>query len=264
MSFAPKTESPTLSPSTPERRNTFQEAEAVPFGNGYFRVAPKWVSDRFNDHWSNGKTTGQSYCSVAGILCHGPINHIQGVYAGGKLVAWPDITRPDNPLDPNYWSVMIEFGGADADLGPTNRMRVYWGREDQPADSWLASTSGQDHPPYLGQVLIVFERLHCGQIQANSQQRPALPNIELSVIRLPSPSMPSGLRLPATVGSDRWRGINLISGLWDILTHPRAGAGLTTSFLDQADWVAKAAALEDGTKPAAGLAGGFARGSSRP
>lgn len=255
MSFAPKTESPALSPSTPERRNTFQEAQAVPFGNGFFRVAPKWVSDRFNDHWSNGKQSGQAYCSVVGILCHGPIDFVQGIYSGGKLVAWPDIGRPDNPLDPDYHSVTIEFGGADPDLGTSNRVRVHWGREDQPVDSWLVSTSGQDHPPYPGQVVVVFERLHCGQIQANSQQRPALPNIEFSVARLPSPSVPSGLRLPAALGAARWRGINLVSGLWDALTHPRAGAGLTSAALDEADWVAKAGALESGAKPAAGLSG---------
>lgn len=257
MSFAQKTESPALTPTTPDRRNTYREAEAVPFGNGYFRVAPKWITDRFNDHWSNGKTTGQAYCSVAGVLCHGPIQHVRAIYAGGDLVAVLDVSRPTNPLDPDYYFTTIEFGGTDADLGVSNRVRFYWGDESQPVDSWLTTTTGQDHPPYKGQTLVVFERLHCGQIQANSQARPALPNIEFTVYRLPSPSMPSGLRIPASLpgGVAQFRGVNLISALWDFLTHPRGGLGLTSSILDQSDWTAKAEALEDGTKPASGLYG---------
>jgi len=257
MSFAQKTESPALTPTTPDRRNTFREAEALPFGNGYFRVAPKWITDRFNDHWSNGKTTGQAYCSVAGVLCHGPIQHVRAVYAGGELVAVLDISRPTNPLDPDYYYTVIEFGGTDADLGVTNRVRFYWGDEAQPVDTWLTTTTGQDHPPYKGQALVVFERLHCGQIQANSQARPALPNIEFTVYRLPSPSMPSGLRLPASLpgGVAQFRGVNLLSATWDFLTHARGGLGLTGTILDQSDWTAKAEDLEDGTKPASGLYG---------
>ena len=257
MSFAQKTENPALTPTTPDRRNTFREAEAVPFGNGYFRVAPKWITDRFNDHWSNGKTTGQAYCSVAGVLCHGPIQHVRAVYAGGDLVAVLDVSRPTNPLDPDYYYTVIEFGGTDADLGVTNRVRFYWGDEDQPVDTWLTTNSGQDHPPYKGQTLVVFERLHCGQIQANSQAQPALPNIEFTVYRLPSPSMPSGLRFPASLpgGVAQFRGVNLLSAMWDFLTHARGGLGLTSTILDQSDWTTKAEDLEDGTKPASGLYG---------
>lgn len=257
MSFAQKTESPALTPTTPDRRNTYREAEALPFGNGYFRVAPKWITDRFNDHWSNGKTTGQAYCSVAGVLCHGPIQHVRAIYAGGDLVAVLDVSRPTNPLDPDYYFTTIEFGGTDADLGVSNRVRFYWGDESQPVDSWLTTTTGQDHPPYKGQTLVVFERLHCGQIQANSQARPALPNIEFTVYRLPSPSMPSGLRIPASLpgGVAQFRGVNILSATWDFLTHARGGLGLTSSILDQSDWTTKAEDLEDGTKPASGLYG---------
>ena len=79
-------------------------------------------------------------------------------------------------------------------------------------------------PAYKGQTLVVFERLHCGQIQANSQARPALPNIEFTVYRLPSPSMPSGLRIPASLpgGVAQFRGVNILSATWDFLTA-RAG-----------------------------------------
>jgi hypothetical protein len=256
MSFTQNNDIPGASPATPGRQNTYKEAESVPFGNGYFRVAPKWITDRFNDHWSNGKNTGQAYCSVAGILCHGPIDKVRAVYAGGEAVGLFDVTRPSDPADPNYYCFSAEFGGIDKELmSATHRFTIYWGREDQPADAWLQATTGQQHPPYRGQALVIFQRIHCGQIQANSQSRPPLPNIEFSVIRLVSPSVPSGLRLPASVGASQFRGVNLISGLWDILTHQRGGLGLGADFLDQADWLAKAVALEIGSKPAAGLYG---------
>jgi len=257
MSFANKVESPALNPTTPDRRNTYREAESLPFGNGYMRLAPKWITDRFNDHWSNGKTTGQAYCSVAGVLCHGPIQHIRAIYVGGEGVGVFDVSRPTNPADPDYYYTTIEFGGADADLGVSNRMRFYWGDEAQPVDSWLVSTTGQDHPPYKGQTLVIFERLHCGQVQANSQAQPSLPNIEFTVYRLPSPSMPAGLRFPAALpgGTAQFRGVNIVSGIWDFLTHARGGLGLTSATLDQADWTSNASNIETGAKPAAGLYG---------
>jgi hypothetical protein len=255
MSFSQKPETAGLSPSAPGRRNTFTEAESVPFGLGYFRVAPKWITDRFNDHWSNGKTTGQAYCSVAGILCHGPIDKVRSIFQAGAEIMILDRVRPDNPADPDYWYLSAQFGGPDKELGPTWSLRLYWGRENQPADAWLQQKTGQDHPPYQGQAYVIFERAHCGQIQADSKARPALPNIEFSVQRLVSPSAPSSLRLPQSIGPAEFRGVNIVGGLWDILTHQRGGLGLTSSFLDEDYWSEKAQALENGQKPAAGLFG---------
>lgn len=254
MSFlAPKVDSPVTNRTTQARLSTYREAEPLPFGNGFFRVAPKWITDRFNDHWSNGSQTGQAFCSAAGLLVHGPIDYVRCIFRAGTCVALVDLQRSDNPADPNYWYGSFEFGGSDPQVGVMNKGRIYWGRENQPADAWLRTMTGQQHPPYRGQAYVVLERVHCGQIQAKSQARPALPQIEFSIVRLVSPTVPAGLRLPASLGANKFLGVNPVSALYDVLTHRRGGLGVT--LLDDADWLAKAEGLETGTKKAGGVYG---------
>ena len=244
---------PAATTTNAARVNTYRQAEAVPFIVGTGRVAPKWISDRFNDHWSNGKMTGQAYCSIVGVLCHGPVDKIGAVFQGGAEIWNVNLTRSGGAT---YGS--FSFGGPDSQFGPTYVGRIYYGTDEQTADAWLVAKTGQDHPPMRGMCYVVFERLHCGQVQADSRAQPAVPNIEFAVSRLPSPTIPASVRFPTSLDSEWWRGVNPVSALYDILTHPRAGLDCA-EYLDTAAWAAAAQGIEDGSKRVFGADGLYAR-----
>ena len=75
MSFLfPKTQSPQLDASDSRQDDSYQESTPLSWVRGQGQVAMTWISDRFNDQWSNGSSTGQAYCSCVGMICHGGSN----------------------------------------------------------------------------------------------------------------------------------------------------------------------------------------------
>lgn len=252
----PKPESPALAPAGPARGNTWKEATEVPFFNGIAKVGVQWITNRFNDRWSDGKQTGQNFCSIAGILPHGPLSQIRGFYYNGEIFADLNVSRPDNPADPHYWKTPFSFGGADPVVGNAIQGWVWWGREDQPVDEWLQTALGHPIPAYRGLPLVVFTTLHTGQVQANSKARPAVPNIQFMCYRIPD-AIPAGIKHPAAIDESLGSGINPVSALYDFLTHPRAGFGTGAPF-HTANWAERATGLQNGTIRAGGVFGGDA------
>lgn len=118
------------------------------------------------------ETTTYSYsCSVAVLLCEGPIKGVRRVWANKRLV----------------------YDASVANTGPTkdpalHGMRVYLGTEDQEVDPLIEATDGPS-PAYLGYAYVVFEDFAL----AEYANRP--PQFEFEVVTVGAASQAPPVRL---------------------------------------------------------------------
>lgn len=99
-------------------------------------------------------------------------------------------------------------------------LRLRWGTETTAADTYLP-ISGTNHPPYRGVTLAILQSFFLGLNQTNFQ------NAEFVLSRIPT---------PAWLTNPAWANIsdeaNPACVLYDLLTHPRIGIGLTIADFD--------------------------------
>jgi hypothetical protein len=110
-------------------------------------------------------------------------------------------------------------------------LRLFWGTETQPADHYL-QVSGTNHPPYRGVCYGVFYKIWLGLNQTNIQ------NVEVALARCPTaPWLTNAAH--ANISNEA----NAAVIYYELLTHPRAGLGLTAADFDTAALAAVADTL---------------------
>ncbi len=159
------------------RASTNEQARPIPYLAGKNRIGITWISDFFDVRTDavtreTGKdqtsTVGYNYyASIAGLLCHGPLDSISSIYFNGELVWSGNITRGAEDF-------------VDITIAGHGQMRLYWGTGTQTTDTYLQS-SGYDHPPYKYQAYVIFQQVFLGFNQTNA------PNVEIICARYPKP-----------------------------------------------------------------------------
>jgi Putative phage tail protein len=208
-----------------------EQAKPIPYLAGKNRIAVTFISEVFDikktavtrDVGKQKTRTGTSYFfSFAALVCHGPVDGIHEIWLNGEKV-WP--VKDSDPvegmlrgvLNPDYVDITLEDYGL---------IRLYWGTETQERDAYLynfggaLNGTGPEHPPYRGQCYLVAHQLFAGFNQSNVQ------NFEVVVSRYPELGAS-----PATIGTDA----NPINVLYEWMTHPRIGRGISEDFFDAED-----------------------------
>lgn len=142
----------------------------------------------------------------------------------------------------NGYSILFEISlptlfanGADSTeitLPNFGTATIHWGTLTQPADEYLISQSGIQHPPYKGICYIVFNQLFLGFNQTNAQ------NVEVVMTRTPAFAWQSN-QAHALI-NETYGDCNPGNIIADLLLNPRAGLGLVpgvdvnTAMLDAA------------------------------
>lgn len=217
MSFlAPKQKTPAQSAT----RQPYDHGGAVPAVFGRARVPLRLIESPFNrkEH-GHGQTrpTGISY-SLALAACHGPVDRLYAIYMGGYMI-WSlsgyrgDESNPGGqPGSPNWSEYQAgshygdgrDRGGSGGGPDYQNRMRVYWGTQEQSPDPFLNGTDrsyphalnpgriiteralqGHPHPAYRGICYVVFYGLHLDDGEAEVRGNASIPQLEAEVFVTP-------------------------------------------------------------------------------
>lgn len=206
-----------------QRTDTVEQARPLPWFCGVVRVGLTWLGQPFNvlakpityDTKKQEVIAGYDYyAGAAGLVGVGEVQSLEAVYFDEHLAFEGPIRNDGDPVE-----ITIEGFGT---------MKIYWGSDDQTVDGSLAALATgvvvapnpeENHPAYRGQCYVVFDQLYLGE------GRTAFPNVEVVVTRWPQPSW---MTAAANVQGD----CNPVAVLWDVLTNPMFGYGLSESRLD--------------------------------
>ena len=212
----------------PRRLSTNEQARPVPLLYGRDRIGVTFITEAFSPRATEVKqdvpkkaedvVTGWNYyASFAGLICHGPIDAVRGIFFDGQKV-WPisgsGIVRDGS--NPDYAPITIEGWGT---------WRLYWGTESQGIDATLADlallSEPIKHPAYKGFAYFVALDQFLGY-QSNK-----VPLIEVEVERYLENHFGVGGEYSAwltgrTIGQD----INPLVAAVDMLVSSRYGLGL--------------------------------------
>lgn len=136
----------------------------------------------------------------------------QSGYISAQVRLNPVLRDEDNP----------DF--ADITIPDYGILRIYWGTETQPQDTYLNTVSGNVHPAYLGQCYIVFRQLWFGFNQTN------VPNVEVVVARAPLPTWAS--EETGQIGDSNNPDANPAYIIGDMFQNPRSGLALSDEDID--------------------------------
>lgn len=199
------------------------------------------------------------YGSIAGLVCEGPVDELNGLIVDGKMV-WPsapwwengkeyfgnDLVKylgrvweavgdhtadPTNaPPNPTYWQVFRVDLTAEANPYPFTvegfgQAYLYRGTDDQELDTVdevVLSSNG--HPNYRGYCVLVLKQFLFGR------ERTSAPNVEIVVRRKPRCAILTGG--PALFDDDGQA--NPLMCLAELISNQRSGLGL--SLLDASTW----------------------------
>lgn len=103
------------------------------------------------------------YLGMHMVLCHGPIDHISGIYVDNRL-AWPNETNEETLTEGGRITVNAEelFGGAKREGGVSGDVDVEMGASNQTVNSYLVSQLGIDIPAFRGVVGAVLNQCYLG------------------------------------------------------------------------------------------------------
>lgn len=195
-----------------------------------------WISDIHNPQYVEVKskvgkktqTTGHDiFGDVVGLACFGLTESFHAIESGNEIVWEGDITRPDDPEHPNYWTYWVDTA--------VGRFYIYWGRPDQPVDTAVLTALGEanadlEHPAYRNQTYVVCQRYNF----AGSESPPST---RILLRRAPKPALGTF----AIQNSEQ--GESLAAALLELATNPITGAGMPAAHFDAAQWEAFSAAI---------------------
>ena len=214
----------------------------------------KWISPAY-DYWTKNirekvgkksKTVAKDvFCTIAGAICHGPIDRINKIYYSGDVIWQTGYTFRDGQTSQTIRTDMGNF-------------IVHRGTQTQPYDNYLQSklqgwnsgatsqwnqsygstqnyikavvghsptVTNYSHGRYPGVAYVICDDLSCGR---NSS---SVPNIEVSVSR--SVQVPDWLNVDTSLASN---GCNPIAILAELLTRPELGVELQEEDINVAAW----------------------------
>lgn len=227
MSFGGKTDL-ALDLTNPEqdRNSTYQEATPLPDVRGNGNLGLIWICKNTEPKLTKvGSTHFHYHGSIAGLLNHGIVKWIGTISINGKVVDNLDYTWNGSET---YHDFTIDTDGGHTTVQTS--VRVYFGTETQTADSILNAFHAQTHPAYRGQAYIVFQNLYGGDGTFR------VPNVTVQF------RSTCEFDYDATTYGDTafGTGINPVTHLHHMVTHPRAGLGIDEdAAFDMADMAAK-------------------------
>lgn len=235
MSFGSSSAQPNQKPKplgiSENRLSGSEQAKPIPYLGGRNRIAVTFISEVFDikktavtrDVGKQKTRTGTSYFfSFAALVCHGPVDGIHEIWLNGEKI-WPvKAADPEDGLvrsvsNPDYVDITAEDYGL---------IRLYWGTETQERDTYLYNFggaldhTGPEHPPYRGQCYLLAHQLFAGFNQSNVQ------NFEVVVSRYPALGSS-----PSSIGYDA----NPVNILYEWMTNPRLGRGISEDLIDTSD-----------------------------
>jgi hypothetical protein len=227
MSFGGKTDL-ALDLTNPEqdRNSTYQEATPLPDVRGNGNLGLIWICKNTEPKLTKvGSTHFHYHGSIAGLLNHGIVKWIGTISINGKVVDNLDYTWNGSET---YHDFTIDTDGGHTTVQTS--VRIYFGTETQTADSILNAFHAQTHPAYRGQAYIVFQNLYGGDGTFR------VPNVTVQFRSTCEFDYDASTYGDTAFGT----GINPVTHLHHMVTHPRAGLGIDedTAF-DMADMAAK-------------------------
>ena len=192
-----------------------------------------------------GSGTTDYYGTIACVIGKGPLYGLKTIILNGETV-WPNAT-----LSVGKFAFVVSVGAGvllrSGSANPVNLttkygvIRLYWGTEDQTADTTL--NGYEEHPPYKGIAYAVFVDFNFGQA-TNAY------NAEFILLAAPQQSVVTGDS--AAEALDNAQTCNPVVATAEILISP-AWLGLDPAQLDQASFQATADAMQamiaDGSAP---------------
>ncbi|MBX3736751.1 MAG: hypothetical protein KF715_08685 [Candidatus Didemnitutus sp.] len=169
------------------------------------------------------QTTGHEvYADLAGVTNVGLVDAITKLELNKEIVWEGMITRPTNPLHPDYWRATIATG--------VGTFYFYWGRADQPVDDIVlgplrAIDPTRKIPAFRHQGVFIGKRVAFGQSTS-------APSPRLWLRRAPKPPVGNF----SFENSDQ--GESLVGGALELLLHPIYGAKAANSVVTAAQWEA--------------------------
>lgn len=218
---------PKLAALDESKTATVEQGRPVPWFCGTARLGVTWLGQPYNlkteaivqDTKKEDIVTGYDYYGgAAAIVSIGVVDRLEAVYFDDEKIWEGPLVRGEDPFE----EITIEGRGL---------MRIYWGTEDQPLDTTLeglapgvaeAGNPEELHSAYRGQCYIVFPQLLLGEA------RTQFANVELVLARWPQPVW---MNTTSNVQGD----CNPVAVLWDIMTNPFFGLGLSEDRMDTTD-----------------------------
>lgn len=245
-------------------RQSYDFTGGLPVPYGRVRLGLKYIETPWNyrAESSGSKSAEWIAYSLAGVLCHGPVDALLGWYINGKPghLSGGGIYRDAEDYVDQYWG----YAGGGSALG----FRLYWGTDTQAAHPLLAGNSmvwtqanqsasangqvltigrGEEqytlnpapniHPAYRGICYVVFWRLLTDYPASEPTGQSSIPPIEFVLYR----------RNPVASfhfsADSAWTGVSPVGILHDLLTNRRTGLGLGGGFVDSTLWADAAGEL---------------------
>lgn len=149
------------------------------------------------------------------VLCHGPIDEIQEIRAGDRVI-W------DTPITTSS-SINIDkpdlFGGEKKEGGVVGKVDIMMGEETQGKNAYLVSQLGSNVPGFRGVVSLVLNKVYCTAMSA-----------------YPKPWAAKAKSIPAKIFNPTKADINgsanPINLVYDLLTNRDYGLGYTSASID--------------------------------
>ncbi|MBN2069579.1 MAG: hypothetical protein JW739_08090 [Opitutales bacterium] len=237
------------------RTSTNEKGIVLPYIAGHRKVALKWISPAY-DYWTKNikETVAKDvFCTIAGAICHGPINRINKIYYGGDVILKTGYTfrygQASQTILTDMGSFTVYRGTVDQpydsylqgkrqawSVGPTSQWNQSYGSMQNYIKARLGESptaTNYSHGRYPGVAYVICSDLSCGR---NSS---SVPNIEVSVSR--SVQVPEWLNIDTTLASN---GCNPIAILAELLTRPELGVELQEEDINVAAWETLAGAFQ--------------------
>lgn len=228
MSFLVKQPSNPQSQLDTEPRSSYSEAQTIPLGFGQNFFASQWLCDAYHRRTApaGSQQPDHQYASIAAKFRAGPIVYVGAVKRDGKIVYNLDYVFGPNE-DQHEFTIQPNMKG-----GYSWKLILRRGTETQTSSAELRTATGQQHPPYRGDVWGEWINIPLGQGTT------AIPDLQLELrTEVPEVGGFGG-------GVHTYHGVNPIAAIYTLARETRGGLAASGSLFDPEHWGERAVALE--------------------
>jgi hypothetical protein len=211
-----------------EPRSSYSEAETIPLGFGQDYFASQWLCDAYHRRTApaGSNQPEHQYASIAAKFRKGPIVYVGAIKRDGKVINNLDYVFGEDE-DEHTFTIQPNMKG-----GYSWQLVLRRGTETQTAPTALRTATGQNHPPYKGDVWGEWINIPLGQGTT------AIPDLQLE-LRADVPEIGA-----FGGGAHTYYGANPIAVIYAWAMEQAGGLGASADVFDPQHWGAQAVALE--------------------